>query len=90
MVRHRHFTLNGHKCNIPSAIVKPGDVVQVKDKSRQVAKIVESLNAIDRRGVPSWLELDKEQCKGAIATMPHREELTLPMREHLIVELYSK
>ena len=90
LVRHRHFTVNGHKCNIPSAFVKPGDVVAVKEGSKKVGKIVESLAEVDRRGVPSWLELNKEAFKGTVSGMPVREELTLPMREHLIVELYSK
>jgi small subunit ribosomal protein S4 len=90
LVRHRHFTVNGHKANIPSMLLRPGDVVQVKEKSRTVGKVVEAVGAVDRRGVPSWLELDKEQFKGVFKEMPVREELTMPIREQLIVELYSK
>ena len=90
LVRHRHFLVNGHCCNIPSALVRPGDVVQVHERSRQVAKIVEALAAVDRRGVPSWLELDKDGFQGKVGSMPVREELTMPIREQLIVELYSK
>ncbi|MBW2735178.1 MAG: 30S ribosomal protein S4 [Deltaproteobacteria bacterium] len=90
LVLHRHFTLNGHKANIPSMLLKPGDVVEVIEKSRKVVKVVEALGAVDRRGVPSWLEVDKEAFKGVFRDMPVREELTMPVREQLIVELYSK
>jgi len=90
LVLHRHFRINGRICNIPSRLLKPGDVLEVKDKSRKIAKINESLSAVDRRGVPSWLELDKEAYKGEVKGMPVREELSMPLREQLIVELYSK
>lgn len=90
LVRHRHFLINSRACNIPSALVKPGDVIQVKESSRKVAKINEALGAIDRRGLPSWLELSKDEFKGTVKELPVREELTMPIREQLIVELYSK
>jgi len=90
LVRHRHFHVNGRSCNIPSALLRPGDVVLVKERSRKMGKIGEALAAVDRRGVPSWLELDKEGFKGTFKEMPVREELTMPIREQLIVELYSK
>jgi small subunit ribosomal protein S4 len=90
LVRHRHFLVNGQCCNIPSALLRPGDVVLVKEKSRKITKIAESIAAVDRRGVPSWLELNKDEFKGLIKDMPVREELTMPIREQLIVELYSK
>ena len=66
LVRHRHFTINGRKANVPSMLLRPGDAVEVKERSRKVVKIVESLAAVDRRGVPSWLELDKEAFKGVV------------------------
>lgn len=90
MVLHRHFSVNGHTCNIPSRILRRGDVVEVKEKSRQVGKISESLAAVDRRGLPTWIELNKETFKGVLKDMPVREEMTMPIREQLIVELYSK
>lgn len=90
LIRHNHFLVNGKKVNIPSYLLKPGDVIQVKEKSRNVARIIESLEAVQRRGVPSWLELDKDNLKCTVKTLPVREELTLPIREQLIVELYSK
>lgn len=90
LVLHRHFSINGRICNIPSRLLRPGDVVEVKERSRKATKIVEAVAAVDRRGVPSWIELDKEAFKGTLKTMPVREEMTMPIREQLIVELYSK
>ena len=90
LVRHGHFTINGKKVNIPSYLVRAGDVVTVREKSRKVKRIEESLGAVDRRGVPQWLELDKEKFEGRIKGMPAREDFTMPIREQLIVELYSK
>ncbi len=89
-VLHGHFRVNGKKVTIPSYLVKPGDEIQVAEKSRQVARIVESLEAVDRRGVPAWLTLDKDNFVGRVKVLPSREELTLPIQEQLIVELYSK
>ena len=76
--------------NIPSALLKPSDVVEVKERSRKVGRINDSLSAVDRRGLPSWLELDRDGYKGTVKDLPVREELTMPVREQLIVELYSK
>ncbi len=90
LVRHGHFTVNGKKVNIPSYLVRAGDVVAVREKSRKVKRIEESLGAVDRRGVPQWLELDKDKFEGRVKAMPAREDFTMPIREQLIVELYSK
>lgn len=90
LVRHNHFLLNGHKVNVPSLQVKVGDVITVREKSREVEVIKESLAAMARRGVPSWLELNQESFAGTIKTAPDRQELTMPIQEQLIVELYSK
>lgn len=90
LVRHGHFTLNGRKANIPSIQVKTGDVLQLREKSRKVAAISESLEAVVRRGIPQWLELDKDAFKGTVKAMPVREDITMPIQEQLIVELYSK
>ncbi len=89
-VRHNHFTVNGKKVNIPSYQVKKGDVVELREKSRKVQAISDSLDAIVRRGVPSWLEINKDNFKGQIVGIPTREDITLPIQEQLIVELYSK
>jgi small subunit ribosomal protein S4 len=90
LVRHGHFTLNGRKVNIPSIQVKAGDIVQLREKSRKIAVITESLEAVVRRGIPQWLELDKDAFKGTVKQLPVREDITMPIQEQLIVELYSK
>ena len=90
LVRHGHFRLNGRKVNIPSIQIKMGDVIELRDKSRKVACINESLESVVRRGIPQWLELDKEAYKGTIKSLPVREDITMPIQEQLIVELYSK
>jgi len=90
LVRHKHILVNGKKVDIPSYQVSPGDEISVKEKSRANSFIVESLEAVERRGVPSWLELDKANFKAVVKAMPNREEITMPIQEQLIVELYSK
>jgi small subunit ribosomal protein S4 len=90
LVRHGHFTINGKKVNIPSYLVRVNDVIQVRESSQKIAKINEALAAVDRRGVPQWIALDKENFKGQITQLPTREDVTLPIREQLIIELYSK
>lgn len=90
LIRHKHIFVNGKKVNVPSFQVSVGDIVEIKEKSRANTLINESLEAVDRRGVPSWIELDKNMFKSTIKAMPNREELTMPIQEQLIVELYSK
>ena len=90
LVRHNHFSVNQSKVNIPSYLVKPGDVIEVREKSKKVVRIQEALEGVARRGTPQWLELDKDQMKGSVKSMPTREEITIPIQEKLIVELYSK
>ncbi len=90
LVKHSHFLVNQTKVNIPSYLVKPGDIIQLREKSKKVVRILESLEGVARRGVPQWLELDKEQLKGSIKALPTREDITIPIQEKLIVELYSK
>ncbi len=90
LVRHNHFLVNQTKVNIPSYLVKPGDVIQLREKSKKVVRILEALEGVARRGVPQWLELDKEQLKGSVKASPTREDITIPIQEKLIVELYSK
>jgi small subunit ribosomal protein S4 len=89
-VRHNHFTVNGQKVNIPSYMTKPGDVIEVGEKSRKVQMISDALDAVVRRGVPQWLELEKDKFKGTVKSLPEREDLTMPIQEQLIIELYSK
>lgn len=90
LVRHNHILINGKKVNIPSFQVSVEDVITLKEKSRANAAINENLEAVVRRGVPTWLELDKDNYKATVKALPNREELTMPMQEQLIVELYSK
>jgi len=90
LIRHGHFTLNGRKINIPSIQGKVGDVVELRQKSLKVASIIESLEGVVRRGIPQWLELEKDAFKGVIKSLPVREDITMPIQEQLIVELYSK
>jgi len=90
LVRHNHFLVNGRKVNIPSFIVKKGDTVSVKEKSQKVASVIESMEAVARRGVPQWLELEKSHYSGIVKSLPNREDLTMPIQEQLVVELYSK
>lgn len=90
LVRHGHFKVNGRKVNIPSYQVRVGDAIELREKSRSVAIINESLEAVARRGIPQWLELDKENYKGTVKANMVREDLTTPIQEQLIVELYSK
>jgi len=89
-VRHQHFTVNGKKVNIPSYQVKKGDVVALREKSKKIQAISDSLEAIVRRGIPQWLEIEKEKFTGTVVSIPAREDITLPIQEQLIVELYSK
>jgi small subunit ribosomal protein S4 len=90
LVRHGHFKVNGKKVNIPSYQVKVGDTVELREKSRAIGVINEALEAVARRGIPQWLELDKESFKGLVKANVTREDLTTPIQEQLIVELYSK
>ena len=89
-VLHNHFLVNGKKVNIPSFLVKKGDAIEVKEKSKKVSAIADSLEAVVRRGIPQWLELEKENHKGVVNGFPVREDITMPIQEQLIVELYSK
>jgi small subunit ribosomal protein S4 len=90
MVRHSLFTINGRKVNIPSYQVKPGDVISLRPKNQKNAVIADNLEGAVRRGVPSWLELDQTKFQGTVKALPNREEITMPIQEQLIVELYSK
>ena len=89
-VRHNHFSVNGNKVNIPSFLVRPGDQVEVREKSRAIQSIGDALEAVVRRGVPQWIELEKDNFKGVVQSLPVREDLTMPIQEQLIVELYTK
>ena len=90
LVRHNHFLIDGKPINIPSYLVKAGSEIRVREKSRKVERIVEAMEIVARRGIPQWLELDKDNFRGLVKTLPSREELVMPVQEQLVVELYSK
>ena len=90
LVRHGHFLVNEKKVNIPSFQVKTGDVVEIRDKSRKMQIITDSLEAVVRRSMPQWLELEKDNFKGMVKAAPVREDITMPIQENQIVELYSR
>jgi len=90
LVRHKHILVNGRKVNVPSYVVRPGDEISVREKSRNLESIQDSLEAVVRHGVPSWLELDQDKFTGKVKALPERQEITMPIQEQLIVELYSK
>lgn len=90
LVRHNHFLVNGKKVNIPSYLLRPGDKVAVAESSRQITAINEAIDAMPRRGLPPWLELDKANYEGIFKALPTREEMNLPVQEQLVVEFYSK
>ena len=91
LVNHAHFTVNGKKVNIPSYLVKPGDVIEVKESSRSSSKFKRLLgeDAVQVTA-PQWLDRDKNALKGTVTKMPERGDIDMPIEEHLIVELYSK
>jgi len=90
LVLHNHFLVNGKKVNIPSYLIKVGDTITLQQSSRKVERIVEALEVSFRRGIPQWLEFDKNNVTGTVKAMPARKDLTMPISENLIVELYSK
>lgn len=90
LVRHGHYTLNGHKANIPSILLKAGDVLTVAEGSRTSEKMKAVVEANGSRPVPKWLEANQETLVGKVVSLPNRDDIDLDVEEHLIVELYSK
>jgi small subunit ribosomal protein S4 len=90
IVRHGHILVGGRKVNIPSFQVLPGQEIVVREKSRQMVPFLRSLDMSGGRGVPQWLELDRENMKGRVVSLPKREDVNFPIQEQAIVELYSK
>lgn len=90
LVRHGHFLVKGRRVNVPSFLVRPGDVVEIRERSRKIPSVNESLDAVVRKGIPAWLELERENFRGSVKNSPSRADITEPIQEQLIVELYSK
>ncbi|MGE5839151.1 MAG: 30S ribosomal protein S4 [Deltaproteobacteria bacterium] len=90
LVRHNTVLVNGKKVNIPSYQVRVGDVIEVRESRRKIPVILEAIETVARRGIPNWMEVEKEKFRGILKAVPNRAELTMPIQESLIVELYSK
>lgn len=90
LVLHGHVSVDGKKVNIPSYSLKAGQAISIREKSQKLDRVVQSVEGVVRRGLPGWLELDKEKLSGVFRSTPSREDIAMPINEQLIVELYSK
>jgi len=90
LVHHGHFTVNGRRVDIPSYLVRAGDVIEVAPKSKQVERILNAIDMAQQRGVPEWIDVDYDQMKGTIRALPTRDQIFEDIQEQLIVEFYSK
>ncbi len=92
LVRHNHILVNGRRCNIPSALMGSGDIVSLAEKSRSLPPVLASLEAGKREGhgIPAWLKWEASSFSGTVLTKPNRDDVALPVREQMVVELYSK
>ena len=90
LVSHGHFTVNGRKLNIPSAVLKPGDVVAVAEGSRDIQTLKDNAEASAARSIPAWLEFNQETMSGTLLTVPVREQIDVPVNEQLVVEFYAR
>ncbi len=90
LARHGHFLINGKKVNIPSFQVQAGDVIEVRERSRKVQKVVDAIANLDRSPLPAWIEIDRDNFKAKITQLPAREDVSADIDEQLIIELYSK
>ena len=90
IVDHKHILVNGKRVNIPSYLVKAGDVIEVREKSKSAQRYKDILEVTGGRMVPAWLEAEQENLRGVVKEMPTRDEIDVPVNEMLIVELYSK
>ncbi len=90
LVNHGHFTVNGRKLNIPSALLKPGDVVAVAESSRDIQMLKDNAEASAARSIPAWLEFNPEAMSGTLVTVPVREQIDVPVNEQFVVEFYAR
>jgi small subunit ribosomal protein S4 len=90
LVNHGHIMVNGRKTDVPARLVAAGDVIEVRQRSRELVPIQSALDAVDGRGMPGWLDLDRAAFKGTVRALPTKEEITLPVNEQMVVELYSR
>lgn len=90
LVNHGHYRVNGRKVDKPSFLISEGDVVDIKERSRQIVPIQAALEGVDGRGVPAWLDLDKANFKATVVGLPTKDEIAMPVNEQLVVDLYSR
>lgn len=90
LVKHSHIMVNGRKNNIPSALVKVEDIIMLREKSRNIAFIKESFESATRKGIPPWLSVEQKDFAGRVVAFPKRDQISIPIQEQLIVELYSR
>jgi small subunit ribosomal protein S4 len=90
LIGHGHIMVNGKEVNLPSYTIKAGDLVEIKESSRDMPEIVDSMAKSEHRGIPGWVEVDSANFRGKVVHIPSRDEIQLPVQEQLIVELYSK
>lgn len=90
LINHGHMLVNGRKLSVPGAMIRVSDVVEVRQSSRELVPIQSALSAVDGRGIPEWLELDKAAFKGTIRALPTKDQIALPVNEQMVVELYSR
>jgi small subunit ribosomal protein S4 len=90
LVNHGHYRVNGRKVNKPSFLVREGDVIEIRERSRTIVPIVAALDGVDARGVPPWLDLDKANFKATVRGLPTKDEMAMPVNEQLVVDLYSR
>lgn len=90
IIGHGHIFVNGKKVNLPSYSIREGDLVEIKESSRDMPEIVDSLSKSEHRGIPGWVEVNAANFRGKVIHIPSRDEIQLPVQEQLIVELYSK
>jgi len=90
LVGHKHILVNGKSVDIPSFLVKAGDQIEVKEKSRAIPVVLGAIEVVEAIGIPSWIELDKANFRGTVKQLPGKEDISLPVNEQLVVELYSR
>ena len=90
LVSHGHYRVNGRKVDKPSFMVREGDVIEVKERSRTIVPITAALEGVEGRGIPVWLDLDKATFKTTVRSLPTRDEIAMPVNEQLVVDLYSR
>jgi small subunit ribosomal protein S4 len=90
LVNHGHVTLNGRRVDVPSCLVKAGDLVSIRERSREMVPVQSALQSVEGRGIPAWLDLNKAAYQGSIRALPTKADIAVPVNEQLVVELYSR